>query len=214
MQSQSANVKFCDANFLLSATAIKHLPPDSGREIAFLGRSNAGKSSMINALCRRSNLARTSKTPGRTQSINVYVVDAARRLVDLPGLGYAEVSKSTRTEWRNLIGEYLSRRCSLAGLIYLSDIRHPLLDIDLQALHTIQEHQLALCVALSKADKLGRSLQQQALHTSCRKLALAGVQAHVLNFSARTGMGLDEIRSLAQLWLTEIDDNQSDTTIS
>src|SRR5262245_26320941 len=122
--------QFPDATFLTSAWQPAHFPPDEGVEVAFAGRSNAGKSSALNAITGRRDLARTSKTPGRTQLINFFGLDAKRRLTDLPGYGYAKVPEQMRRHWRELLTRYVEARASLAGLIIVMDIRHPLTDFD------------------------------------------------------------------------------------
>src|SRR5690348_18444642 len=125
---------FRAARFATSAPDPRRLPPDTGAEIAFAGRSNAGKSSALNAICDQTGLARTSKTPGRTQLLNVFALDADRRLIDLPGYGYAKVPEKMREHWRHMIDEYLRERESLRGIVLIVDSRHPLKEFDRQML--------------------------------------------------------------------------------
>jgi GTP-binding protein len=180
------------ARFLSSAARPGDFPDDEGVEIAFAGRSNSGKSSAINAITGRRGLARTSKTPGRTQLINFFELEPGRRLVDLPGYGYAKVSAATRQYWRELIGAYFARRRSLRGVVLIMDARHPLKDLDAQLLeHT---RGLPVHVLLTKADKMGRGEGAKVLAAVRRELAQA---ATVQLFSALSGLGVDDARSVA-----------------
>lgn len=149
-------MRYQQAAFLLSASSASHFPPDEGGEVAFVGRSNAGKSSVINALTGRRNLARTSKTPGRTQQINFFQIDAAHRLVDLPGYGYAKVSQTVKVRWKRLIEGYLRQRRSLRGLVVVVDCRRGLSELDLVLLHWCRSAGVPAHVLLNKADKLSR----------------------------------------------------------
>ncbi|QBR85241.1 YihA family ribosome biogenesis GTP-binding protein [Legionella israelensis] len=143
--------------FLKSAAKVNQLPKDEGYEVAFSGRSNAGKSSALNALTGSRQLARTSKTPGRTQLMNVFSVDEQRRLVDLPGYGYAKVALSIKQNWQRHLAHYLECRQSLKGLVLVMDIRHPLKELDQMMISWALKRELALHVLLTKADKLSRS---------------------------------------------------------
>jgi GTP-binding protein len=178
------------ARFLVSVADPRELPPDAGVEIAFAGRSNSGKSSAINAITGRRGLARTSKTPGRTQLINFFELQADVRLVDLPGYGYARVAEGTRRYWRELVGAYFAQRTSLAGIVLIMDARHPLKDLDWQLLEHAGPH-VPVHVLLSKADKLGRSAGASTLAGARRALE---PRASVQLFSATSGLGLDEAR--------------------
>lgn len=140
--------------FLLSAQQLKHLPEDSGFEIAFAGRSNSGKSSAINTIVDQKSLARTSKTPGRTQQLVLFSVDAQRRLVDLPGYGYAKVPLAMKLDWQKTLAQYLQTRQCLCGLVLIMDIRHPLTEFDLQMLTWCESVKMPVHILLSKADKL------------------------------------------------------------
>ena len=152
----STHIDYKSVSFLTSAPSIKQCPADTGREIAFAGRSNAGKSSAINTLTRTKGLARTSKTPCRTQLINFFELGADRRLVDLPGYGYAKVPIAMKREWDKHLAEYLQMRQSIAGLVLLMDIRHPLQEFDQQMLNWAAQAGLPVHILLTKADKLKR----------------------------------------------------------
>ena len=141
-------------HFLTSAPNIRAIPADEGIEIAFAGRSNAGKSTALNALTNQKNLARTSKTPGRTQLINLFEVENGCKLVDLPGYGYAAVPEQMKIQWQKSLGEYLQHRQCLAGLVVLMDIRHPLKDLDQQMIDWAVSAELPVLLLLTKADKL------------------------------------------------------------
>jgi len=177
------------ARFLLSAASPGDFPLDEGVEIAFAGRSNSGKSSAINTITGRRGLARTSRTPGRTQLINFFELERGRRLVDLPGYGYAKVSETMRQYWRELISAYFAGRRSLAGVVLIMDARHPLKDLDRRLLE--HAHGLTVHVLLTKADKIGRDEGARALATVRRELAPG---ATVQLFSALSGLGGDEAR--------------------
>jgi GTP-binding protein len=159
-------------------------------EVAFAGRSNCGKSSAINAITGRRNLARTSRTPGRTQLVNFFELAPGERLVDLPGYGYARVSEAKRRRWRELIGAYFEDRRSLAGIVLIMDSRNPLKDLDWKLIE--QAGDLSLHVLLSKADKLGRAQADSALREVRRAL---GPRASAQLFSARSGLGVEEARN-------------------
>ncbi|HEB99927.1 MAG TPA: YihA family ribosome biogenesis GTP-binding protein [Thiotrichales bacterium] len=176
-------------------------PPDRGREVAFAGRSNAGKSSALNVICAQRNLARTSKTPGRTRLINFFSVTEDTRLVDLPGYGYAKVSQKTKEEWQQHLADYLERRRSLAGLVVLMDIRHPLTDYDMQILQWAAAGELPVHVLLTKADKLKRGPAKAALLGVRKALEEAGIPATVQLFSALKRTGVDEVRARLDDWL-------------
>ncbi len=157
---------YAEAVFLKSAARVEQLPEDIGCEIAFAGRSNAGKSSALNCLTNNRHLARTSKTPGRTQLINVFTIkDEQHRLIDLPGYGYAKVSRHIKEDWQINLANYLNVRKSLKGLVLLMDIRHPLKELDVMMLNWALERNLFVHVLLTKADKLSRGAGQQALLT-------------------------------------------------
>lgn len=182
------------AEFRASAARPGDLLPEGPPEIAFAGRSNVGKSSAINALAGRRSLARASKTPGRTQTINFYELGGEGRLVDLPGYGYARVSRDLRAQWAALVGAYLRSRTTLAGIVVVMDARHPHTPLDAQLLDWLPDVRTA--VLLSKADKLSRAEQQATL----KKMA-AAVKDEVRLFSSVTRQGVEESRDLLEQWL-------------
>jgi GTP-binding protein len=191
-------VSLHSAHFLTSANALKGCPPDVGAEVAFAGRSNAGKSSALNKLANQRGLARTSKTPGRTQLINFFEVQAGARLVDLPGYGYAKVPPRVRAHWRSLMAEYFESRQSLAGLIVIMDVRRPLMPFDQQMLAYGGAAGLPMHVLLTKADKLSRGAGNGALQKTRAQLdERVGIQL----FSALNGTGLDQARARVLEWL-------------
>ena len=192
---------FTTAEFLKSAARLDHAPPDDGHEAAFAGRSNAGKSSALNAISGHKGLARTSKTPGRTQLINFFTITPEARLVDLPGYGYAKVPLEVKAQWERHLNAYLAERASLAGLILLMDVRHPLTDFDRQMLAWCRQADLAVHVLLTKADKLKRGAAQNTLLSVKRDLGLLHPTATVQLFSALDGSGLDQARTLLSTWL-------------
>jgi GTP-binding protein len=186
---------FSAAQFMLSAGRASDFPEPGAPEIAFAGRSNVGKSSAINALTGRKALARTSKTPGRTQTINFYAVGEVARLVDLPGYGYARVPQALRAEWQRLVGAYVDNRQALCGLVLVMDARHPLTPLDCQLLGWLGE--MRRHVILTKADKLTRNEQRAALARVRAGLPESSVQL----FSSLTRQGVDECRGLLAGWL-------------
>jgi len=191
------------AKFLLSVGNIQGLPPDSGREVAFAGRSNAGKSSAINTLTQQKSLARTSKTPGRTQLLNFFTLDDERRLVDLPGYGYAKVSESVKQHWHRLLDAYLSQRRCLQALVILMDIRHPLKDIDVTLLNWCKEAELPALVVLTKSDKLksGAVKATRLTVTKAVKEMFGDADIRIITFSSLKRQGLDELRRALDEWL-------------
>ncbi|GAB5381649.1 MAG: ribosome biogenesis GTP-binding protein YihA/YsxC [Aliiglaciecola sp.] len=192
---------YSHAKFIISAPDIRHLKDDEGVEVAFAGRSNAGKSSALNRLTRQKNLARTSKTPGRTQLINVFEIEPGIRLVDLPGYGYAKVPLEMKQKWQRSLGEYLQVRKSLTGLVVLMDIRHPFKDLDQQLIHWAVERELPVLALLTKADKL-KSGKRKGQLLMAREAALAfcgDVTVHA--FSSLNGLGLDNMQNVLDMWL-------------
>jgi GTP-binding protein len=172
-----------------------------GLEVAFAGRSNSGKSSALNVITAQNALARTGKTPGRTQHINFFRVDDNRRLVDLPGYGYARVPKDVKARWQRAVEYYLESRHSLRGVILLMDIRHPLKDFDRQILSWSRNADLSLHVLLTKSDKLKRGPAKAALLEVRKQLAELHPAATVQLFSALTPSGADEARMILDRWL-------------
>lgn len=193
---------FQQAAFAGSVARMAQLPADEGIEIAFAGRSNAGKSSALNALTGQRGLARTSKTPGRTQLINLFDLGPAQRLVDLPGYGYARVDRETRDRWTELLTTYLARRRSLRGLVLVVDIRRGLSELDWRLLELVVPRGVEPHLLLTKADKLGRGQARRALDAVRTELERAGVEATLQPFSSTHGRGIDDLRGLIDAWLS------------
>ena len=189
------------AQFTHGAQRFSQLPDDSGIEVAFAGRSNAGKSSAINAITRRKSLARTSRTPGRTQQINFFAIDDQRRLVDLPGYGYAKVSQSLKREWDKTLDRYLQERQALRGLILIMDCRHPLKDFDQQLLAWATASNMPVHILLTKADKLTRNKATGVLQSLRHQLEEEYPVATVQLFSATKGIGIEQAQELLAEWL-------------
>ncbi|WMQ74101.1 MAG: putative GTP-binding protein EngB [Sodalis sp.] len=191
-------------HFVTSAPDIRHLPIDSGIEVAFAGRSNAGKSSALNALTNQKNLARTSKTPGRTQLINLFEVEPGIRLVDLPGYGYAEVPEELKRKWQRALGEYLQKRDSLKGLVVLMDIRHPMKDLDQQMVQWAVDANIPGLVLLTKADKLASSVRNARL-SQVREAVLAFMgDVEIETFSSLKKQGVDKLQQKLDAWFSVI----------
>jgi len=186
------------ARFLLSCAQTAQLPGDHGREVAFAGRSNAGKSSAINALTGVAGLARSSKTPGRTQLINLFGVGEAARIVDLPGYGYADVPEPVRLAWHALIEGYLGGRQSLQGLVLVMDVRHPLTPFDQQLVEWAQHVGIPLHALLTKADKLSKA---QADRSAAGVRKALGAEVGLTLFSATKGTGKAEAQRALLAWL-------------
>lgn len=193
--------RFHSARFLTSASRLNQAPPDRGFEVAFAGRSNAGKSSALNAITGQKALARISKTPGRTQLINFFTIDRDRRLVDLPGYGYARVSVAVKERWQRELARYLEQRESLKGLILLMDIRHMLKDTDRHMLEWGRRAGLPVHILLTKADKLGQGAARSASHQCRRQLGELNPEASLQLFSALKHTGVDEVRAQLERWL-------------
>jgi GTP-binding protein len=191
---------FAQARFLLSCAQLPQLPADDVPEIAFAGRSNAGKSSALNLLCGQKQLARVSKTPGRTQLLNLFEVPGGR-FVDLPGYGYAAVPRPVREDWGKLVGRYLESRHNLVGIVLIMDIRHPLTDIDRQMLSWTGHRGVSCHCLLTKADKLGYGASKTQLEKVRQALADAPTPTTVQLFSSETRQGADEARALLTAWL-------------
>ena len=195
---------FARADYLLAAHTHRQLPPDGGREVAFAGRSNAGKSSALNAMCQRNALARVSKTPGRTQQLVYFGLPPHedRYLVDLPGYGYAKVPQDLQAHWQAFLDGYFGSRIALSGLVVVMDIRHPLREYDKQMLGYALRRQLPAHALLTKADKFGRGQQTQALQAVRKELSGPyGDSVSVQTFSGETRQGVDELRSVVAGWL-------------
>jgi len=189
-----------DAHFIKSANAVSQFVPDTGVEVAVAGRSNAGKSSAINIIVNRRQFARTSKTPGRTQLVNFFGLQERRRLIDLPGYGFARVSDKKRAHWRNLMADYFESRKSLRGLFLIVDIRRQLTEFDQQMLSFTELVSLPTHVLLTKSDKLKRGQAATALLEVRREL---GDIATVQQFSALTRCGEAEARTKLNEYLSQ-----------
>jgi GTP-binding protein len=187
--------------FILGTPDARQVPPDTGVEIAFAGRSNAGKSSALNVITGRRSLARISKAPGRTREINFFGVDDDRRLVDLPGYGYAKVARSVKVQWQKNISRYLETRKSLGGVVLLMDVRHPLKDIDRQVLGWCHAAGLPTHVLLTKADKLKRGPAKNALLEVRKQLAALHPDASVQLFSSLNRDGVEQVQAVLDDWL-------------
>jgi len=194
------NRYYRQAHFLISAGNATQFP-ENGLEVAFSGRSNAGKSSAINTLCDNKGLARTSKTPGRTRLVNFFELDKGHRLVDLPGYGFAKVPVAMKNEWQKLMTDYLSDQQVLSGLVIIMDIRHPLNDTDWQMLQWCDHFNLPAHVLLTKADKIKRGAQQNSKLKTQKLLKDANINASVQTFSALKKTGLDELVVKLNGWL-------------
>ncbi|HVC37413.1 MAG TPA: ribosome biogenesis GTP-binding protein YihA/YsxC [Gammaproteobacteria bacterium] len=190
---------FRTTRFLKSAASLTDLPSDTGREVAFAGRSNSGKSSALNAISGVNGLARVSKTPGRTQLINFFAVSEARYLVDLPGYGYARVPLAVQRQWGRLMEDYFTSRSTLAGLVLVMDIRQPLTEFDIRLLAWTTPLQLPVLALLSKADKLSRSAAQAVQLQVAQRLQ---GQAQVQVFSAMSKSGAENARQVIANWLS------------
>ncbi|MBB3103816.1 ribosome biogenesis GTP-binding protein YihA/YsxC [Azomonas macrocytogenes] len=189
------------ASFLISAAKVDQCPTDAGLEIAFAGRSNAGKSSALNTLTH-ANLARTSKTPGRTQLLNFFRLDEQRRLVDLPGYGYAKVPIPLKQHWQQHLEAYLSSRASLAGVFLMMDIRHPLTDFDRLMLDWGRASRMPLHILLTKADKLAFGAAKNALLKVEREIRQQwGDNASIQLFSAPKRQGIEQAQQVMAQWL-------------
>ncbi|HEU0196911.1 MAG TPA: ribosome biogenesis GTP-binding protein YihA/YsxC [Nevskiaceae bacterium] len=193
-----------DARFMLSAARLPQLPDDDWPEVAFVGRSNAGKSSALNRLCQQRALARVSRTPGRTQLINLFTLPGDRRLVDLPGYGFAKAPPDTRRKWEALVGRYVAERRNLVGLILLMDIRHPLQPLDLQMLDWAAAHGRPVHILLTKADKLSRGNAGNVLQGLRGDLKTRADEplATAQLFSAPASLGTEDARAIIHGWFT------------
>lgn len=203
-----STINFRTAQFLISAPTLAQCPPESGVEVAFAGRSNAGKSSAINTLTNNGKLARTSKTPGRTQLINIFTLGTSdKRLVDLPGYGFAKVPLATKLQWQEHLAEYLYERRCLKGLVLLMDIRHPLQEFDQLMLDWANKAGKQVHLLLTKSDKLNRGQTKTTLLQVGQYLKQQHyTQTSVQTFSALNKDGLGELEQTLARWL--LDENQ------
>jgi GTP-binding protein len=201
VRSISAAERLRRAAFLVSVAQTRQLPPDEGAEVAFAGRSNAGKSSALNRIADHRGLARVSKTPGRTRLINYFTIDDGHALVDLPGYGYAAVDAGTRSGWEQLLGDYLRDRRALRGVVLIMDCRHPLAELDRTLLDFCAAAGRPVHVLLSKSDKLAHGARLRTLQAVQRGLAGLSPTFSAQLFSATTGAGVDEARAVIAAWL-------------
>jgi len=192
---------FRHATFEISVAQPTGLPPPDGAEIAFAGRSNAGKSSAINTLAGHTRLAYVSRTPGRTQLINVFRLRSGAAMVDLPGYGYAQVPLAVRTQWQGLLEHYLTRRTSLTGLVLIMDSRRPLTDLDWKMIGWFTPTGRPIHCLLTKSDKLTKQEQSKTLKETRQALAEYGDQVTVQLFSSLKKTGMDETEKVVSGWL-------------
>lgn len=190
-----------NVEFLISCQHFKQCPEDSGFEVAFAGRSNAGKSSALNAITGQSKLAKTSKTPGRTQLINFFSIDEQRRLVDLPGYGFAKVPKAVKERWQRSLDQYLNERQSLQGLVLLMDIRHPMKEFDAMMLNWAIHKKLPVHILLTKADKLKAGAAKSTLLQLEHDLKEYNDLISIQLFSALKKTGIEEVGKALKQWL-------------
>ncbi|HEY9035878.1 MAG TPA: ribosome biogenesis GTP-binding protein YihA/YsxC [Pseudomonadales bacterium] len=193
--------RYRQAEFFKSAPKLADCPMEAGVEVAFAGRSNAGKSSAINALTGQKRLARTSKTPGRTQLINFFTLAEGQYLVDLPGYGYAKVSHTIKAEWQKHLQAYLEQRDNLKALVLVMDIRHPLQDFDRAMLGFAAGAALPVHLLLTKADKLSRGAAANALQAVRKDVSIHGSLVTAQLFSSLKNSGVDELASQLDVWL-------------
>jgi GTP-binding protein len=189
-----------NATFLLSVANLSQLPPDRGYEVAIVGRSNSGKSSVLNQLTHNKSLARVSKTPGRTQHINLFGLDEKRRIADLPGYGYAKVPPAVKRHWEQTLGEYLRSRECLKGLVLVMDIRHPLKEFDKQMLAWGTACELPMHILLNKSDKLGIGAAKKTLLEVQKAVGVLENPVSVQLFSALKGEGIKEFQDMLKEW--------------
>ena len=192
---------FSATSYLIRASKLEQCPPEDCDEVAFVGRSNAGKSSAINVLTGQPKLARTSKTPGRTQLLNFFQVAERKYLVDLPGFGYAKVPEKIKAQWEVQLEAYLQKRKSLRGLILLMDCRHPLKDFDKMMLTWCKQAEMPVHILLTKSDKLKSGARQKALLETRRALQEFGELVSIQLFSALKNEGAGELKGCLQHWL-------------
>lgn len=199
----STTIHLSKATFTLSAPDIRKLPEDSGIEVAFAGRSNAGKSSALNTLTNQKGLARTSKTPGRTQLINVFEIADNKRLIDLPGYGFAKVPLEMKNKWQKALGEYLEKRESLKGLVVLMDIRHPLKDLDMDLIEWAVDSELPVLALLTKADKLSQGKRSAEVLKVKKTFSSLNGDIKVQAFSSLKRTGAEQADTVICAWFSD-----------
>ncbi|MDD1783558.1 ribosome biogenesis GTP-binding protein YihA/YsxC [Enterovibrio sp. ZSDZ35] len=194
------SLNYRKTHFITSAPDIRALPADTGIEVAFAGRSNAGKSSSINRLCDNKSLVKTSKTPGRTQLINLFQVDEGCHIVDLPGYGFAQVPLEMKKKWQKSLGEYLQKRQQLKGLVVLMDIRHPLKELDQDLIFWAVDSNLPVLALLTKCDKLKSGARKAELQKVREAAKDFGGDVEVELYSSLKGIGVDKLRKKMDGW--------------
>ena len=199
----STAIHLSKATFTLSAPDIRRLPADSGIEVAFAGRSNAGKSSALNTLTNQRSLARTSKTPGRTQLINIFEIAENKRLVDLPGYGFAKMPMEMKNKWQKALGEYLEKRECLKGLVILMDIRHPLKDLDMDLIQWAADGDLPVLALLTKSDKLSQGKVSAQVLAVKKELAKLNADIKVQAFSSLKRSGAEQADKVICEWFQD-----------
>ena len=193
---------FSNTRFLLSGFSLKDLPEDRGIEIAFCGRSNSGKSSVLNALAGNKKLAKTSKTPGKTRAINIFCLDdqKMRRIADLPGYGFAKVSKKTQKEWARFITDYLNFRKSLKGLVIIMDIRHPFKESDLALIDWCHQTDTPLLILLNKSDKFSTSKVKEEVKKANSAIKEMNLVGQAIAFSSKKSIGFKGLTDSLMDW--------------
>ncbi|WAK02075.1 ribosome biogenesis GTP-binding protein YihA/YsxC [Methylobacter sp. YRD-M1] len=204
------NPIYHQAKFINSSPHIRNAPADQGLEVAFAGRSNAGKSSAINTLTQQNALARISKTPGRTQMLNFFEINAELRFVDLPGYGYAKVPADVKKKWHEMMEHYLTHRKSLCGIILVMDVRHPLTEFDRQMVEWCQHTHLPLHILLTKADKLAYGAAKSTLLQVRKELKDVGCPLTVQLFSSLKKTGIDEVHEALDNLFSRAEPDQSE----
>ena len=212
MTEPKPSLNYRKATFYKSAAKLSQCPDTSGREVAFAGRSNAGKSSALNTLTGSNKLARTSKTPGRTQLINFFDIEEDIYLVDLPGYGYAKVPEAMKKEWQHHMSDYLERREALVGIVLLMDVRHPMREFDQMMLNWSVSANLPLHILMTKSDKFKQGVARQAMNKLKKELARYP-QVTVQLFSSLKKTGVDQLAAKLDEWLLEpeYDEDLDDT---
>ncbi|MAA72159.1 MAG: YihA family ribosome biogenesis GTP-binding protein [Bermanella sp.] len=204
-------INFQKAHFITSAPSLKQCPDDTGVEVAFAGRSNAGKSSALNTLAQQNKLARTSKTPGRTQLINFFEIEPGIRIVDLPGYGFAKVPERMKREWQKNMSEYLEDRRSLKALVLVMDIRHPLTEFDIMMCDWALDVQMPVHILLTKSDKLKRGPAQSTRLKVKKTMERMGDLLTVQTFSSLKKEGTDQLQKQISAFLSsQTEDNQTE----
>jgi GTP-binding protein len=197
-----ANINYNKIEFVTSAAYYKDLPEDKGFEVAFAGRSNAGKSSALNTLTNRKNLAKTSSKPGKTQHINLFRLDKSRIVVDLPGYGFSKVNKKEKSRWQDELTKYLAERQCLKGIVLVMDIRHPLTDLDRIMVDFAEQNNRDLHIILSKSDKLKKGKIAATILKVKKEMKDFNINVTIQPFSSQNGDGLKELRQKLDFWYT------------